>query len=592
MNPFLVQSGRRMLLEEISALYEQRNNSTLINGFSELLDIGNAIENTERVSGYLEALDRREWLISLKAEKPLRWKTDVVKNLNTATVTFALNMGLGNGSPLPQPTSAWKISVNGRHALSIRGVNHSQLWRHNECSMAFAANRIETALPFQSMCLSSIITNESMAAFGPGLLKVPTAWLETGKAAEICIEPETKVDSTRWFQLAPGGNMIMESDIWAAVDVLNDQRYCDKDSNKVYFGDIHTHSGQVRDTEQSGCGCGSRADNYEYAMGPGGLDFYSLTEHEWQVDQNSPVDFYKLADEYTKDGRFVCLPAYEYSNRLYGHRNVYFRDSIANVLFSNNRLPDKGSTLNPDECSNPNELWEALEKCDVPFITVPHHSSATSHPFNSEFYNPKYDRLFEIYSGWGSSEYYGDFPRGVSDRLKCCSYQDIIKQGQRYGIIASSDGHDGHPGHNQSPLFKHHHIFHFCGSGYAAVFVPELTRHAVFDALHARRCYGTTGVPIILDIDVCGYPMGSEISALKQHQKPQIKITCRGTNGLDHIRIMKNGQIIHCIPCCGQHYVELEWEDCEYSTDQSASYYVRAVQVDRESAWSSPVWIG
>ena len=41
---------------------------------------------------------------------------------------------------------------------------------------------------------------------------------------------------------------------------------------------------------------------------------------------------------------------------------------------------------------------------------------------------------------------------------------------------------------------------------------PELTREAVFDALHARRTYGTTGRRILLDFRVNDAPVGSEIA--------------------------------------------------------------------------------
>ena len=233
-----------------------------------------------------------------------------------------------------------------------------------------------------------------------------------------------------------------------------------------------------------------------------------------------------------------------------------------------------------------------MEKTGVPFITVPHHASATSHPLNLDFYDPQYDRLYEIYSSWGSSEYYGDFPRGVSDRFQSGNFQDAMRRGQRFGVIASSDGHDGHPGNAQSPLVKHHHIFHFCGSGRAVVLAPELTRAAVYDALYERRCYATTGTPIILDCRVCNAVMGSEIPALSSGRVPQIELSCVGTNGLDHIRIVKNGQIVDTIPGHGRHRVQAEWEDKHYDPESPASYYVRVVQVDRESAWSSPVWIG
>ena len=53
-------------------------------------------------------------------------------------------------------------------------------------------------------------------------------------------------------------------------------------------------------------------------------------------------------------------------------------------------------------------------------------------------------------------------------------------------------------------MVKHHHQFHHLGSGRAVVLAEALTREAVFDALHARRCYATTGAPIVLDFTVNG----------------------------------------------------------------------------------------
>ena len=47
--------------------------------------------------------------------------------------------------------------------------------------------------------------------------------------------------------------------------------------------------------------------------------------------------------------------------------------------------------------------------------------------------------------------------------------------------------------------------------GLVAVYAPELTREAIWDALWHRRCYATTGKRIILEFSVDGEPMGSLI---------------------------------------------------------------------------------
>lgn len=589
-SPFFGVGGRRAIQSEIQGRLRALLKATPVQGFTDMLDAGDAIPNTDRVSGFAEKWDRREWLLRLSSARGMLWQTDTVPAGQAESVVFLLSIGFGNGSPLPQPTGAWKIFINDRLALRIRNVNHTELWRGDDCAFAFAANRIESAAPFGSLQLSAVIKDESWAAFGPALLRVPAAWVAAGQRATIRIIPEACAPSMQWIQIEPCADE-QRTDIWAAAELLAQDGVRRIGEHRLCFGDIHTHSGQVGDQcSNKGCGMGSRLENYAYARGPGALDFYALTDHEWQVDPAKGNEYLGLADLHNQDGRFACLPAFEFTNLLYGHRNVYFRGTGGRVFNAN--TTGGTPTLDPAKSHTPADLWRAMAQTGVPFLTVPHHPSSTSHPLNLDFYDPRYDRLYEVYSCWGSSEYYGDFPRGVSDRLRTGDYQDALRRGQRYGVIASSDGHDGHPGSAQSPLIKHHHTFHFCGSGRAAVLATELTRADVFDALYARRCYGTTGVPIVLDCNVCAAPIGSELPALSAGRVPQLTYVCTGTNGIDHVRIVKNGRIVHTIPCHGQRTIQGEWEDTHYAAGNAASYYVRIVQVDRESAWSSPVWIG
>ena len=96
----------------------------------------------------------------------------------------------------------------------------------------------------------------------------------------------------------------------------------------------------------------------------------------------------------------------------------------------------------------------------------------------------------------------------------------------------------------------------------------------------------------MLDVTVNGAIMGSELPAGACGTPPLVRVACRGTNGIDHARIIKNGWPVHTVACHGHRSCELEWADSAYEDGQAACYYVRMVQVDRESAWSSPIWIG
>ncbi len=594
-NPFYGPGGRRAIESEVMDKLAEQVGCTPVFGFSEMVDAGDAESsgerNDDRIAGYAERHDHREWLLRVSAHKGMAWRTAAVPGGSRERVAFLLSVGFGNGSPLPQPSGRWDVYVNDTFAVSIRVVNHAQVWENGRCVFVFAANRLESAAPYESLTLSSLIRDEAFAAFGPAILAVPADWVTAGSPATIRVVPQGEVASTRWFRIDASPALVVGTDIYRAAALMAGERYAKVRDYTVYFGDIHTHSGQVLDeVANQGCGMGSRIDNYRYARGAGGLDFYALTDHEWQVDPQRVSGYLDLADSYNEDGRFVCLPGFEHTSLLYGHRNVYFRGPGGTVVNANRAWGPP--SLDPAKALTPPELWEGLEQTGVPFITVPHHPSATSHPLNLDFHHSAYDRLYEVYSSWGSSEYYGDFPRGVSDRYHTGTFRDALRRGQRYGVIASADGHDGHPGNAQSPLVKHHHIFHFCGSGRAAVLAEALTREAVFDALYARRCYATTGVPIVLDVTLNGALMGEALPALSTGVRPQLAVRCRGSNGLDHIRVVKNGCVVHTEPCHGLVAYDLAWEDRDYTPDAPANYYLRIVQVDRESAWSSPIWVG
>ena len=522
MDAYQVSNGRRAIKSEIARYIADKLGVTIVGGFSSVLHEGDAVVGRSRVAGFMETSDRREWLLPLSARKALVWESAAAPERVLKKAAFLLSVGFGNGSPLPQPTGQWDIYVDDRLAISIRVVTHSKVWRQGDCVFAFAANRIESAAPNSSITLSSIIENESFAAFGPGLLIVPAAWVKPGKASRLRVEARCAVESTRWFQVATSPNMLDSADLYGMIDQVESPG-ARIEGRRVYFGDIHTHSGQVcEELENNGCGRDSREDNYRYAMGPGGLDFYALTDHEWQVDPQKVPAYFELAQKYNRDGEFACIPAYEFTSLIYGHRNIYFKGPGGIMI--NSSKPWGRPTKDPALSTTPAELWNALEESGREFISIPHHPSAASHPFYWDSYDARYDRLVEVYSSWGSSEYYGDFPRGISDRYRSLTVRDALERGCRVGLIASADGHDGHPGNAQSPLVKHHHIFHPNGSGLAAVFVDELTPAAVYEALKNRSCYATTGVPINLWFAVEDNMMGSELPALGQGSRPNCRL--------------------------------------------------------------------
>jgi len=202
--------------------------------------------------------------------------------------------------------------------------------------------------------------------------------------------------------------------------------------------------------------------------------------------------------------------------------------------------------------------------------------------------DPEFDRLVEVYSTWGNSEYYGaPFPGAASDRVPGIGALDALKRGHRLGLMASSDGHDGNPGNAQWSN-RQPHIHHRLGSGFVAVLADELTRGDVWDAMYARRCYATTGVRIVLDFRVNGAIMGSEIDAPEDGVN-LVEAEVRGTAPLDRIELVRDGETI-CVKSCSGMTETLNAEDA--GAEGPCFYYLRVFQTDGEMAWSSPVWVG
>jgi hypothetical protein len=173
--------------------------------------------------------------------------------------------------------------------------------------------------------------------------------------------------------------------------------------------------------------------------------------------------------------------------------------------------------------------------------------------------------------------------------------RDAWKQGRRFGVVASSDDHMGQAG---KPV-----------KGLAAVFSSENTREGLFQSLKARRCYGTTGERILLDLRINGHEMGSEIIV---HDRTPLKIAVE-VHGTDEISFVEVARLRMGEDLWETAFVDrfmdrdsfhegqaqpdldyfLEFEE-EFVSD--AVYYLRVGQRKQVEnwpvfAWTSPIWV-
>jgi hypothetical protein len=373
-------------------------------------------------------------------------------------------------------------------------------------------------------------------------------------------------------------------------------------SLRVYWGDLHSHS----DDSKDGIGTGE----YVFARDVTRLDFFGSSEHgiddgyvegEAAGDSISAIEWQRNIDRVTQfyePGQFVTLLGYECSLPN-GHHNVFYR-SVEGQPWPEHRV------------RLVERLWELLDSDDA--ITIPHHlgiqwggrdatvdgpglqpiitGGGVGGPALdwSREHNQTLRPVLEIYSAHGQSEFF--------DREDALAYESVKYTGARsadgshyardawaaghpMGVIASSDDHQAHPG--------------LAHQGLAAVFAPELTREAIFDALRARQCYGTTGARILLEFSAGDVSMGEEGSAPDDGKGRVIvvapspiafaEVLAYGATGAEWKRAARwenRGRLIE--------------ESFSIDISEPTALYLRAELTDKTNgraarAWSSPIWL-
>ncbi len=317
---------------------------------------------------------------------------------------------------------------------------------------------------------------------------------------------------------------------------------------QLVFADLHRHTDISR--------CASRTDGtlmeaYRYALGPGELDVLCTTDHVTDTRETAWWEIQKLADYFDRPGRFVGLYGYERAEgSVGGHKNIFFRQR-------------QGPQILPATAQTPRELWNQLEDRDA--FGIPHMMAARGHATDWSSFDGRFEPVVEIYQGVRGAYESIDGPRRASDAAVTGSFaQDALADGLRFGFVASSD-HDS------------------VSESYAGLWVKELTRDGVFEAIRARRCFAASS-PIVLDFRVDGVLAGGEVA---WSEAPEISVSVRGTGPIDRIEILADGQVVHTERPSSERS-ELRWRD--EGSEVRRYYYARVIQSDGHVGWASPVF--
>ena len=336
---------------------------------------------------------------------------------------------------------------------------------------------------------------------------------------------------------------------------------------RILWGDLHGHS-SLSD------GTGTPDDFYRYARDVAGLDVAALTDHDhWGMRPlvTSP-DLWdairSAAKRFHEPGRFVTLLGFEWTSWIHGHRHVlHFADDGPLV-----------DSVDP-ATESPQELWAALEGHSS--LTFAHHSAGGPIPTNWDIPpDPRFEPVTEIASVHGSSEAL-DSPGLIYDPVPGNFVRDVLDRGYVLGFIGSGDSHDGHPGLSQLSSPR---------GGMAAILSENRSREGVLEALRARRVYATNGPRILLRAALGTQRMGSTLKlAGRASVDETLFVRVISPAPLEMLELIRSGKIVDGLDLEGKRDVTLQRpvEDLR----PGEYIYVRAIQEDGGTAWSSPIFI-
>jgi hypothetical protein len=344
---------------------------------------------------------------------------------------------------------------------------------------------------------------------------------------------------------------------------------------ELYFGDLHEH------TEISICnreGDQTLEESYAHMRDIARYDFACITDHGYNMN---PYRWHQAAKwaraEYDgsldrPNARFLTLLGFEWTstheNYTHDHPHGYY--GHRNLILSDMHFP---RWWNAKEEFTPMEMWAELREMEADFVHIPHQLADTGNvPFDHNFHDEEAQPVAEIFQTRGSYEYFGA-PRmaGRTTGEPGAFMQDVWADGLVIGVIASPD-HGG-------------------GYGKACVYAENLSREAILDALRARRCYGSTGAKIILDVRVNERMMGEKI-ADSPNGPVTVDINVSTPQPIKEIVVWRsNVNMFTHTPDGSPNELTLQYVDDNPLAGESY-YYVRVILENDEIAWTSPVWFG
>jgi hypothetical protein len=318
---------------------------------------------------------------------------------------------------------------------------------------------------------------------------------------------------------------------------------------RPFWGDLHGQSGETIGTNPA-------SSYFRFARDAALLDFAGHQGNDFQITKAIWEEIRRQENAHNAPGRFVTFVGYEWSGNtpLGGDHNVYYLDDGPLHRSSHVLIPDVSDV--ETDCTTVTDLYAALKGREA--MLVPHVGGRYS---NFEWHDPDLERVIEVCSSWGEFEWF---------------LKEALERGYKVGFVAGSDDHKGRPGaaHPGSGAFGVY-------GGLACVYARELTRAGVWEALRARRCYGTTGQRILLEVTADGHPMGAEFTAAGP---PEVSVRVWGTAPVERVDLFRGVTPVYSFPETvrrSEHQVRIAWSGQRIRARNRLAVWDGALEIDR-----------
>jgi hypothetical protein len=355
-----------------------------------------------------------------------------------------------------------------------------------------------------------------------------------------------------------------------AIQAIHDYRGGVGANLRIVRGEFHRHS----EISMDGGGDGTLIDQWRYVLDAAAMDWVGCCDHDngggreysWWITQ-------KLTDVFYSPGKFIPMFSYERSvGYPEGHRNVIFAQRGIRPLprYKSSTLVSAPNAGQPAHALDTQMLYVYLKQFNG---MVASHTSATGMGTDWRDNDPNAEPVVEIYQGDRQNYEMPDAPRSPRQEDSIGGWRPkgfinlALDKGYRLGFEASSDHVSTH-------------------ISYANLYVKDLTREAVLEALKARHVYASTD-DILADVTSGTHMMGDEFTTA---DPPVLKVKLRGISKFATVTIIRDGKYVYSTSPNMQE-VEFSWRDNQPQTGKTSYYYVRGEQDNGELVWASPLWI-